>query len=65
MSCLAALVAFLLPARGRHCVAPAAAEEPAQAAEDEGVSPADMTRFDMPPGRVRPYVWPGDEDGGR
>lgn len=62
---LAALLAFLLPTRGRHCVpaSPAAAVRDETAPdEDEGVSPADFTRFDLPPGRVRPYVW-RDEDG--
>jgi hypothetical protein len=61
VSRLAALLAFLLPARGRHVTAPVAPDEPAQAAEDEGVSPSDMTMFDLPPGRVRPYVLPGED----
>jgi hypothetical protein len=61
---LAALLAFLLPTRGRHHVpdSPAAAVPEPAPDEDEGVSPADFTRFDLPPGRVRPYVW-RDEDG--
>ena len=63
---LAALLAFLLPSRGRHsgpaAQAAAVPDEPARD-EDEGVSPSDMTMFDLPPGRVRPYVWPGGEDG--
>ena len=64
---LAALLARLLPSRGRHTgpATPAAAvpDEPAPDAGDEGASPSDMTMFDLPPGRVRPYVLPGDEDG--
>ena len=62
--CLAALLAHLLPSRGRHSgsASPAAAgpEDPAADAEDERV---DLTMFDLPTGRVPPYVWPGDEDG--
>ena len=63
---LAALLAFLLPSRGRHTgpsSSSAAVADKSAADEDEGVSPSDMTMFDLPPGRVRPYVRPGDEDG--
>jgi hypothetical protein len=62
----AAMLAFLLPARGQHSsphrpLAPTA-EEPLPAAEAEGVSASDMTVFDHPPGRVRRYVQPGSEE---
>jgi hypothetical protein len=67
---LVALLTLLWPSRGRHrgTAAPAAPEEaeeppPAPPADDEGVSPADMTIFDAPPARVRRYVDPGNEDG--
>jgi hypothetical protein len=62
---LAALLAFLLPSRGRHAgpaAQAAAVPDESTPDEDEGVSPADMTMFDLPPGRVRRYVWPGEED---
>jgi len=59
---LAALLAWLLPARGRHSGPAAVVPDEPGPDEDEGVSPSDMTMFDLPPGRVRPYVWPGEED---
>lgn len=31
--------------------------------DDDGVSPADLTMFDLPPGRARPYIQPGDQEG--
>jgi hypothetical protein len=73
---LVALLTLLLPCRGRHCAvrAAVAADEPrdlrvrrrrrpAQAAGgDEDVSAAEFTRFDLPPGRARPYVLPSEQD---
>lgn len=61
---LAALLAFLLPTRGRHTGSAAPAVPEPVPDEEEGVSPADLTRFDLPPRRVRPYVWPYDDEDG-
>ena len=66
---LAALLAWLLPSRGRHTGPETSSQRetrfPPPDAEDEDVSPADLTMFDLPTGRVPPYVWPDDEDGDR
>jgi hypothetical protein len=64
--CLVALLARLLPSRGRHSGPPAVAvPEPAPDAEDEGASPADYTVFDFPPRMARPYVRPHDDEAGQ
>jgi hypothetical protein len=60
---LAALLAFLLPSRGRHSGPAAAVPDEPDRDKDEDVSPADFTMFDLPTGRVPPYMRPGDEDG--
>jgi hypothetical protein len=65
---LSALLSRVFPGRGRHRsisedddtivwgLPPADGDDD----DDEGVSPADMTIFDLPPRRDRPYVQPGD-----
>jgi hypothetical protein len=35
----------------------------APAEDDDSISPADFTRFDIPPGRLRPYARPDDPEG--
>jgi hypothetical protein len=61
---LAALAAWLLPRpRGRHRRLPVPDDDTVvfPVCEDEAdVPPAWLTRLDLPPGRVRPYVDGGD-----
>jgi hypothetical protein len=61
---LAALAGRLFPGRGRHQRLPDpddTADLPVVPVRDDGPSPGEVTRLDIPPFRVRPYV-DGDED---
>ncbi|MFY9926521.1 MAG: hypothetical protein WAK82_00815 [Streptosporangiaceae bacterium] len=57
---LAVLMARLFPSRGRHSVSGLDEAGPRLPDPDTArdFSPSDMTVFDHPPGRVRPYVKP-------
>ena len=63
---LAALAARLFPHRGRHQRLPDpddTADMPVVPVRDDGPSPGEVTRLDIPPALDRPYVRPGDEGG--
>lgn len=56
---LVALLARVLPSRGRHTGLAAPQDPPAPPDpvwDDAWYSPGEMTRLDIPPFRVRPYV---------
>jgi len=58
---LAALTARLFPSRGRHSELPGLDETGPQLPDPDragDLSFSDMTVFDHPPGRVRPYIKP-------